>query len=185
MENGKIFLGLGINVEGDVQFYMIIDEVGEYLLIEFVLEVIYCFIVDMMMVNLVNGVFILDVIFLVCYILNINFISFFYKIIVGDVNNLGSLIILDIVLICLMIIGELEVFFGGMFSWCFVFSDYIFFLGMILFDLLFCEYCLLNDFSGFNQVDFVVIKMGDINCSVVMFQLIVVKVIFGLVIIYK
>ncbi len=167
-ENGKVFSGLGINAEGDIQVRTTTDEEGAYLLTEFTPEVTYRFTVDTLMDNPANGVSILDVSLLARHILNIDLISSPYKIIAGDVNNSGNLTTLDIVLIRLMIIGELTEFPGGTPSWRFVPSDYTFPPGTTPFNPPFREYRLLNNLSGFNEIDFVAIKMGDINCSAIM-----------------
>ncbi len=167
-ENGKIYPGLRINADGDVRLSTSTDENGEYLLTEFAPEVTYRFTVDTIMDNPTNGVSILDVSLLARHILNIDLITSPYKIIAGDVNNSGSLTTLDIVLIRLMIIGELTEFPGGTPSWRFVPSDYTFPPGTTPFNPPFREYRLLNDLDGFNEIDFVAIKMGDINCSAVM-----------------
>ena len=167
-ENGKVFSGLGINAEGDVQIQTSTNEAGEYLLKEFTPDVTYRFTVDTIMDNPANGVSILDVSLLARHILNINPLSSPYKIIAGDVNNSGSLTTLDIVLIRLMIIGELAEFPGGTPSWRFVPSDYSFPPGTTPFNPPFREYRLLNNLRGFNEIDFVAIKMGDLNCSAVM-----------------
>ena len=167
-ENGKLFSGLGINAEGDVQLQTTTDETGAYLLTEFAPDVTYRFTVDTIMDNPANGVSILDVSLLARHILNIDPITSPYKIIAGDVNDSGSLTTLDIVLIRLMIIGELAEFPGGTPSWRFVPSDYTFPPGTTPFNPPFREYRLLNDLNGFNEVDFIAIKMGDINCSALM-----------------
>ena len=167
-ENGKVFPNLGIHAEGDVQLRTSTDEDGRYQMAEFQPEVTYRFTVDTLMDNPANGVSILDVTLLARHILNMNPIDSPYKIIAGDVNNSGSLTTLDIVLIRLMIIGELTEFPGGTPSWRFVPSDYTFPPGTTPFNPPFREYRLLNNMTGFNEIDFVAIKMGDINCSAVM-----------------
>ena len=164
-ENGKVFPHVGVNAEGDVQLTTHTDELGNYLLAEFQPAITYRFTVDTIMDNPANGVSILDVSLLARHILNIDSITSPYKIIAGDVNNSGSLTTLDIVLIRLVIIGELTEFPGGTPSWRFVPSDYSFPPGSTPFNPPFREYRLLNNIRGFNQIDFVAIKMGDINCS--------------------
>lgn len=164
-ENGKAFPNLAIRAEGDVQLSTTTDEAGNYLMAEFEPGVSYRFTVDTIMDNPANGVSILDVSLLARHILNMNPITSPYKIIAGDVNNSGSLTTLDIVLIRLMIIGELTEFPGGTPSWRFVPSDYTFPPGSTPFNPPFREYRLINGIRGFNEIDFVAIKMGDINCS--------------------
>lgn len=164
-ENGKVYPNLKINATGDIPLQTITDPQGDYLLTEFSPGVSYRFTVDTIREKPANGVTILDVTLLARHILNINPLVSPYKVIAADVNDSGTLTTLDIVLMRLMIIGRLDEFPGSTPSWRFVPSHYSFPPDRNPFNPRFREDRILNNIQGFHEVDFVAIKMGDINCS--------------------
>ncbi len=164
-ENGKAYPNLKVNAMGDIPLQAMTNYQGNYLLTEFSPGVSYRFTVDTIRERPANGVTILDVTLLARHILNMSPLVSPYKMIAADVNDSGTLTTLDIVLMRLMIIGQLDEFPGGTPSWRFVPSHYSFPPERNPFDPRFREDRILNNIQGFHEVDFVAIKMGDINCS--------------------
>lgn len=114
-----------------------------------------------------NGVFIFDFLFMNKYILGIQFFSMFYQIIVVDVNNLGNVFIFDMIVLWKFILGD-EVELINNSSWWFVEVDYIFFNLFNFWVEQFFEVLNINDIFqvGIVNVNFVVIKIGDVNGDV-------------------
>lgn len=164
-ETGKVYPDLTVHATGDIALNATTDKAGGYLLTEFNPGVSYRFTVDTIRDRPANGVTILDVTLLARHILNMSPLTSPYKMIAADVNDSGTLTTLDIVLMRLMIIGQLDEFPGGTPSWRFIPSHYSFPPERNPFDPRFREDRILNNIQGFHEVDFVAIKMGDINCS--------------------
>lgn len=164
-QTGKPYSGLSLNGEGDINLKAYTNKEGAYLFTGLKPDETYRFTVDTVQDHSSNGVTILDVTLLARHILNISSLDSPYKIIASDVNNSGSTTTLDIVLMRLMITGQITEFPGGTPSWRFVPSDYTFPLDGNPFNPPYREHRIFNNIRGFNKLDFVAIKMGDLNNS--------------------
>lgn len=104
MEFGQYVEGVMVEVMSNdfMMVYMINDGFFELLGVFFGGSYMVCFEWNM---DLFNGVFILDLMFISCYIFGVQFLNMFYKMIVVDVNCLGFIFMLDIIVLCKMIFG--------------------------------------------------------------------------------
>lgn len=167
MELGQYVEGVMVEVMSSdlMMVYIINDGFFELLGVFFGGSYMVCFEWN---VDFLNGVFILDLMFISCYILGVQFLNMFYKMIVVDVNCFGFIFILDIIVLCKMILGlESELFNGNIFWW-FVDVNYIFLNLNNFFVILIFEVVNINGFDqDYMDVNFVVIKVGDVDFLVV------------------
>ncbi|MAT53016.1 MAG: hypothetical protein CMN32_00945 [Saprospirales bacterium] len=117
--------------------------------------------------NPLNGVTTFDMVLMTRHILNVQKLDSPYKIIAADVNHSGSVTTADIVelrKLVLQIIPE----FSNNTSWRFVDKDYVFPDPENPFAEEFPEFFNINNLaSDVNNVDFVAVKVGDVNMSAV------------------
>lgn len=66
-----------------------------------------------------NGIIMLDVLLIQVYLLGVNILDMFYKLIVVDVNNFGIIIVVDIFELRVLFLEEIDVFVFNI-SWRFV-----------------------------------------------------------------
>lgn len=108
----------------------------------------------------------IDIIFISKYILGIQLLDLFYKMIVVDINCFFMVSMLDLILLCKVILGIIIGFVNNS-SWCYVDVVYIFFNLFNLWEEVFLEQIdilmLMYDLFG---VDFIVVKVGDVNGNV-------------------
>lgn len=165
-EDEFLVLGVFVDFSGFISQFVFIDSMGGYVFegleLEFDYIVIFFFDGDDQ-----NGLIIYDVVLISWYILGIDYLDFFYQLIVVDVNNLGFVSIFDIILLCQVILSIFVEIFNGL-SWWFVLKSYQFedlvdfWIELILYLVIY------NDLVVFwFEEDYVVIKIGDIDLSVV------------------
>jgi hypothetical protein len=112
-----------------------------------------------------NGVSTLDMVLIQQHILGMQPLGSPYKIIAGDVNGSNSLTTLDLVDIKLMVLSLIEEFPNAP-SWRFVDADYIFPNPENPWQEFFPEVVSFNNLAQDEPaVDFVAVKMGDVNYS--------------------
>ena len=109
-----------------------------------------------------NGVSTFDVIQISRHILNEATLDSPYKLIAADANKSGSVTTLDIVAIQKLILF-IEDDFPNNTSWRFIHRDYDFPISTNPWSETFPELYSVNNIAGFNQVDFVGVKIGDLN----------------------
>lgn len=114
-----------------------------------------------------NGVNVFDMVEIQRHILGLELFDSPYKLIASDVNNSGSITVLDIVRIRLVILN-INTEFGGTDSWRFVPNDFVFPNPVDLnnFEESIDVFQISTDRS---DADFVAIKMGDVNSSATLF----------------
>lgn len=117
--------------------------------------------------NPLNGVSTLDLIYITRHILGIKPIETPTRLIAADVNNSKSITTLDIVLIRKLILG-LDTRFAHVPSWRFVDAKYVFPQPGHPWADVFPEIININNLEQNAQADFVAIKMGDVNGSVLL-----------------
>lgn len=117
--------------------------------------------------NPYNGISTYDIVLLQRHILNVQLLNSPYKIIAADVNNSGSLTVSDVVDLRKMVLHSISQFPNNS-SWRFVDAQWDFADPLNPFEPPFPEVCNLNDLPA-NQtpVDFVAVKVGDLNNSAV------------------
>ncbi|RMD97424.1 MAG: T9SS C-terminal target domain-containing protein [Bacteroidetes bacterium] len=113
--------------------------------------------------NPLNGVTTFDIVLLQRHILHVQLLDSPYKVIAGDVNNNGTLTVSDVVDLRKLVLHSVPNFPNNT-SWRFVDKQWNFTDPMNPFDPAFPEVCNLNDLPT-NQlpVDFVAVKVGDLN----------------------
>lgn len=117
--------------------------------------------------NVENGVNTFDLVAIQKHILGLEIFTSPYQMIAADVNNSGSITALDIVKIRLLILN-FETEFSGTNSWRFVPNDFVFPNPVDLNN--FEESVAIFQMSvDRNDLDFVAIKMGDVNSSATLF----------------
>jgi hypothetical protein len=113
--------------------------------------------------NLLNGVTTYDMVLIKRHILNVEHLNSPYKIIAADVNHSNTVTTFDIVEIQKVILYISNKFTNNQ-PWRFVDAAYVFPNPANPFTQPFPEVYNINDFSGnMNGVDFVAIKVGDVN----------------------
>ena len=116
--------------------------------------------------DLLNGVSTLDIILIQRHILKIAEFSSPYQFIAADVNNSGSVSALDLISLRKVILGVNENFTNNE-SWRFIDAEYDFYEGIDPLSQLFNEDYNIPSLSNNMAVDFVGVKIGDVNGSVV------------------
>ena len=111
-----------------------------------------------------NGVSTLDMVFINQHILGIKLLSSPYKIIAADANRSGSVSTLDQVFIRRVILG-IDTAFNNNTSWRFIPEDFEFVDTLQPFIMEFPEEYLIEDFVSDTSINFVAIKVGDVNGS--------------------
>ena len=114
--------------------------------------------------DLLNGITTFDVILLRKHILGIDLLTSPYQLLAADINNSGSLSTLDLVILRKAILG-IEDSFPNNTSWRFVQADYDFPMNPLATDM--PQEVLLEALNKDMSVDFVGIKVGDINGSAI------------------
>ena len=109
-----------------------------------------------------NGISTLDIILMQRHILNIDSLDSPYKMIAADVNGSGNVTTMDIILTRRMILHTSN-FFPGNKLWSFVSSDYNFVNPNNPFP--FSENKVVTNATQLNNLDFIGIKLGDVNNS--------------------
>ena len=118
-----------------------------------------------------NGVTTLDLVLISKHILGIELLDSPFKMIAADVNNSGTITTLDLVKIQRVILG-LDADFAPMDAWCFVDGSFTFPNPANPFQTTIPEIYPINNFSGdMMDVDFVGVKVGDVNGSAIANQL--------------
>lgn len=119
--------------------------------------------------NFFNGVIIFDFILMSKYILGMVILDFLYKLIVVDVDCLGYIFMLDIIKFWKLILNIDNELLNNNIFWCFIDVVYEFFDFSNLFMGYFLEFFNINDLDGLEMyVDFIVIKVGDVNNLVIL-----------------
>lgn len=117
--------------------------------------------------NPLNGVTTFDMVLMTRHILNVEKLDSPYKIIAADVNHSGSVTTADIVELRKLVLQIIQGFSNNT-SWRFVDKDYVFPNPQNPFAEAFPEFFNINDLSAdVNGVDFVAVKVGDVNMSAV------------------
>ncbi len=117
--------------------------------------------------NVKNGVNVFDMVDIQEHILGLELFDSPYQMIAADVNNSGTITVLDIVKIRLVILN-INTEFGGTESWRFVPNDFVFPNPVDLNN--FEESISFSQISSDrNDADFVAIKMGDVNSTATLF----------------
>ncbi|HHM21544.1 MAG TPA: HYR domain-containing protein [Bacteroidetes bacterium] len=118
-------------------------------------------------INLLNGVTTYDIVLIRKHILGVQALGSPYKLIAADVNKSGSVTTYDMVILQKNILHVDEEFPNNR-SWRFVDKDYIFPDETNPFEEDFPEVYNINNFQGnMNEVDFIAVKVGDVNGSAV------------------
>ena len=115
-------------------------------------------------VNPLNGVSTLDLILMTKHILGEQLLASPYKIIAADVNNSRSVTTLDIIETRRLILGLNEVFANNT-SWRFIRKDYVFPNPLNPWAEEFPTISSINDLVGEERVDFIGVKVADVNTS--------------------
>ncbi len=111
------------------------------------------------------GISTFDIVLIRQHILGTSYITSPYKLIAADVNNSGSVSTFDIVQIRQMILGAIIAFPSNQ-SWRFVDADFVFPNPTNPWQTTFPEFHACNNLMGNEiDVDFIAIKIGDINYS--------------------
>lgn len=113
-----------------------------------------------------NGVSTFDLVLIAKHILNIRAITDPYKMIAADVNNSGSISTIDLIQLRKLILGIYE-YFPANTSWRFVDASYVFVEGNPFLEPFPEAIGRNNVFSDIGDVDFVGVKVGDVNGSAV------------------
>jgi Cohesin domain len=117
--------------------------------------------------NLLNGVSTYDMVLIKRHILNVEAIDSPYKLIAADVNRSSSITTFDLVEIQKAVLHITDAFPNNQ-SWRFVDAAYAFPNTANPFQEVFPEVYNINDFGGnMNAVDFIAVKVGDVNGSAV------------------
>lgn len=117
--------------------------------------------------NPLNGVTTYDLVLMTRHILNIELLDSPYKLIAADVNNNGTVTTADVVELRKLILQIIPEFSNNN-SWRFVDAAYAFSNPQNPFQPPFPEFYNINDLSGdHSDVDFVAVKIGDVNQSAV------------------
>lgn len=114
--------------------------------------------------NPLNGVSTFDLILISKHILGLQPLNSPYRIIAADVNNSGSITVLDLIQIRKLILG-LNTTFPNTPSWRFISPQYVFPEWMNPWYEVFPEAIDITDPSNFVEANFVGIKTGDVNGS--------------------
>ena len=117
--------------------------------------------------NLLNGVTTFDMVLIQRHILGVDTLESPYKIIAADINRSNSVTTLDLVFLQKVILF-VSTEFPNNESWRFVDADYVFPNPHNPFQATFPEFYNINNFNGSMQdVDFIAVKIGDVNSSAV------------------
>lgn len=118
-------------------------------------------------VNPVNGVSTLDLILIQKHILGLEMIESPYKLVAGDVNNSGDLSAADLISLRKLILGKNDNFPNNT-SWRFIDADHQFVQQDNPWANAIPELYQISSLTADMDVDFVGVKVGDVNSSVVM-----------------
>lgn len=95
--------------------------------------------------------------------------DFFYKVIVVDIDWFGYILMMDLICLWWLILYIDEEMLNGNKFWCFVDVDYCFLDVKNFFMVYFFEIFNINDLDYDEMyVDFIVIKVGDVNYMVML-----------------
>ena len=118
--------------------------------------------------NVMNGVSTLDIVLITKHIIGVQPLGSPYKIIAADVDRSGTISTLDLVRLRRLILNVDNTLPNGNTSWRFVPADFVFPNPENPFEGFFPEIYNINDFdTDIMDVEFVAIKVGDVNGSVV------------------
>ncbi|NJL74974.1 MAG: T9SS type A sorting domain-containing protein [Saprospiraceae bacterium] len=113
-----------------------------------------------------NGVSTLDLVLMSKHILGVELLDSPYKIIAADVNHSGSITTFDIVQLRKLILNITETFESNT-SWRFIPADFVFPDPRNPFLTAFPEIININDFDSNSNLDFIGVKVGDLNGSAI------------------
>ena len=115
--------------------------------------------------GLLNGVSTFDMVLIGQHILGVAPLSSPYRLIAADVNGSGTITTLDLITMRKLILGHIQEFSQDVESWHFVDADYIFPNPANPWQENYPTSIDINDLpsGGVGDIDFVAIKMGDIN----------------------
>ena len=111
-----------------------------------------------------NGVSTLDLVLMSKHILGVELLDSPYKIIAADVNHSGSITTFDIVQLRKLILNITETFESNT-SWRFIPADFVFPDPSNPFATVFPEIINVNDYDSNINLDFIGVKVGDLNAS--------------------
>lgn len=117
-------------------------------------------------VDPLNGVSSYDLVLISKHILQLQLLDSPYKMIAADINNSGSITTLDLVELRKLIL-HVDDDFANNTSWRFIEADYVFPEANNPFATVFPEATFINGLAADIQQDFVGVKIGDVNGSVV------------------
>ena len=113
-----------------------------------------------------NGVSTYDLVLISKHILELQLLDSPYKMIAADIDRSGLITTFDVVQLKKLILGIDTVFLNNT-SWRFVDANFVFPEPQDPFYSVFPEHCAINDlYSGENQVNFIGVKIGDVNNTV-------------------
>jgi hypothetical protein len=116
--------------------------------------------------DLLNGISTFDLVLISKHILGTSLLDSPYKLIAADVNNSGTISTLDLIILRQNLLLQ-RADFAGNTSWRFVPTTYSFPSPQHPWSASFPEVININDLQGSAQVDFVAIKVGDVNNSAI------------------
>lgn len=169
-ENGDRVESVSITIGGYEMAPELTGATGTFMFEEIPLEGNYQIIPDKDM-NYANGVSTYDIVLLSKHVLGLNYLDSPYKMIAADINNSGSITAYDMVLLRQLILGIKDDFANNT-SWRFIDAAYEFVNATNPFEEDYPEaYEIQNLSADMMTLDFVAVKIGDLNESAVANQL--------------
>ncbi|NJL76736.1 MAG: hypothetical protein HC892_18660 [Saprospiraceae bacterium] len=118
--------------------------------------------------NLLNGVSTYDIFLLNSHILTTDTLDSPYKIIAADINKSGSVTTFDMLSLRRILLGLDTILPGANTSWRFVSADFRFEDPLYPFSTPFPEDTSINLNRSYREVDFIAVKVGDLNNSAIL-----------------
>ena len=163
-ENGQGLVGAGVNIESSGgQLFQLTDQSGAYFFPDLVVGLDYV-VSPILDQDWDNGVTTFDEVLITKHILGLMPLDSPYKVIAADVNNSGTITTLDVVLLKKIIL-LLETSVATNTSWRFVDANYEFLNPVNPLNENFPEQVVINGLAEAIEVNFVAIKVGDVNGS--------------------